>query len=351
MNMTSSELGLGIAFAILSGIMGGTYTLPMRYLGRWSWENVWALFIVVSFIVMPVVICCLTVPGLAQVLREAPVRAIAAALVTGFAWGFGAIMFGQGISAIGISMGNTLVLAISSPLGSFLPILILAPERLFLPQGKAIMLGSLIGMVGIVSCGYAGLLRERSQRDQVDAGRGGMVGKARPYWAGLLLCIGAGLLSAVFNIGYSFAQGLLQTATRLGYSAFAGSNLEWLLILGAGAVPNLLFCGYLFKKNCSWVKYTEADTASLYALSVFMGLLWACGIFMYGFAAPKLGKLGPAIGWPLSVITGIATANICGFATGEWKFVPQRARSWMLSGLAVLIIAVGLLGWSGSLAR
>ena len=53
----------------------------------------------------------------------------------GFTWGFGAVMFGQGVSALGISMGNTLVLAISASLGSFLPILILAPERFRQPTG------------------------------------------------------------------------------------------------------------------------------------------------------------------------------------------------------------------------
>jgi len=32
--------------------------------------------------------------------------------VTGYTWGFGAVMSGQGVSTLGISMGNTPVLAI-----------------------------------------------------------------------------------------------------------------------------------------------------------------------------------------------------------------------------------------------
>jgi hypothetical protein len=40
-------------------------------------------------------------------------------VVTDLAWGFGAIMFGQGASAVGISMANPLVLVISESLGSF----------------------------------------------------------------------------------------------------------------------------------------------------------------------------------------------------------------------------------------
>ena len=105
-------------------------------------ENVWTLFVVVSCLAMPPVIALMTVAHPFQVLAAAPARAELIALVTGFTWGFGAILFGQGVSAIGISMANTLVLATSAALGSILPIFVLASERLGQPQGKAIMLGT-----------------------------------------------------------------------------------------------------------------------------------------------------------------------------------------------------------------
>lgn len=208
----TSYLALGIVFAILAGIMNGTFTLPMRYMGRWSWENVWALFMMVCCVIMPVVIARATVPDFVEVIGQAPHRAVMLACVSGFAWGFGAIMFGQGISAVGISMANTLVLAISASFGSFIPILLLAPERLHQSQGKVIMLGALIGIAGIACCGYAGFLKEKSQKSDTGIARGKMVGHARPFAIGLLLCAGSGLLSAVFNIGYSSAQPLLATA-------------------------------------------------------------------------------------------------------------------------------------------
>jgi L-rhamnose-H+ transport protein len=349
MNGTTAGLTLGIAFAIISGLMNGTFTLPMRFLGRWSWENVWALFILVSCVVMPVAIAWITLPGFTHTLGRAPTRAVLFALVTGFTWGFGAIMFGQGVSAVGISMGNTLVLAISASLGSFLPVLLLAPERLLQPQGKAIVLGTLIGIAGIVCCGYAGFLRERSQKGTAETEQGKMVGEARPFWIGLLLCTGAGLLSAIFNIGYSSSQGVIETAVREGHSTFAGSNLIWLLMLMSGALANLCFCGYLFKKNKSWHEYATRKSASLYILTIVMGLLWGGSIFVYGFAAPKLGKLGPAIGWPISLIVGLATANMWGFLTGEWKLANPRDRGWMFAGLAVLLVAIATLGWSSTL--
>ncbi len=349
MNPTSSALTLGITLAVVAGLMNGTFTLPMRYLGRWSWENVWALFILVSCILMPVVIVAASASHVLEAFREAPARGIVLASLCGFAWGFGAIMFGQGVSAIGISLANTFVLAISSSLGSVLPILVLAPGRLFQRQGEAIVAGTAIAIVGIVLCGHAGQLKERSQKNREGNGVREMVGKARPFWIGLLLCGGAGVLSAVFNIGYSSAQGIIRSAVRLGNSAFAGSNLIWLLMLGGGAIANLVFCAYLFKKNRSWLKYAQPKSAPLYGLTILMGLLWGGNTFVYGAAAPDLGKLGPAIGWPLSLVTGLLTANACGIIAGEWKHSSGSERVWMGAGLAVLLVAIGTLGWSAAL--
>jgi L-rhamnose-H+ transport protein len=303
MSFLGSELNLGLAFALLSGLMNGTFTLPMRYLGKWEWENVWSIFVVVSCLAMPAVMAATTVTNLRLALSLAPLSSIIFAVVAGFAWGFGAIMFGQGVSALGISMGNTLVLAISASLGSLLPIVVIAPAKLLQSQGKGIILGTGISVGGIILCGYAGFRREQSQRSH-QKDRGGMVGRARPFWVGLLLALGAGLLSAVFNIGYSAAHGIIDSAVQLGNSAFAGSNLIWLLMLSSGAVANLGFCGYLFRTDGSWAEFRKKGSASLYGLSILMGLLWGGSIFVYGSAAPKLGKLGPAIGWPLSLAIG-----------------------------------------------
>jgi L-rhamnose-H+ transport protein len=268
----NSLLAGGIALAVLSGLMNGTFTLPMRYLGQWSWENVWTVFIVIACLVMPVAMFFATVTHPFAVLSDAPGRAEAIAIVTGFTWGFGAVMFGQGVSALGISMGNTLVLAISASLGSFLPMLLLAPERLRQPQGEFLMFGTVVAMAGIGCCGYAGILRERSEREHQNARRE-MVGAARPLWAGLLLCSGAGLLSAGFNIGYSLSQGIASTAVRMGNGPFSGSNAIWLLVLMSGAVSNLGFCGYLFRKNQSWSNFLRPGVTRFYGLAILMGLL------------------------------------------------------------------------------
>ncbi len=346
--MHISPIAWGITIAVISGLMSGTFSLPMRYLGKWPWENVWTVFVAVACLAMPLGITLLTVAHPLEVLSAAPARAELIAMATGFSWGFGAVMFGQAVSAVGISMANTLVLGLSVSLGSFLPMLILAPERVRQPQGEVIMLGTVVALAGIGCCGYAGILRERSEREQQKAPRE-MVGQGRPMWAGILLCIGGGLLSALFNIGYSLSQGISMSAARMGNGPFAGSNVIWLLILMSGAVSNLGFCAYLFRKNRTWPNFLRPGAAPLYGLSILMGVLWASSIFAYGAAAPKLGKLGPAIGWPIGTSANMLTANLCGFLTGEWKLAQPSSRRWMMMGLAILLGSIVILGWSGRL--
>lgn len=350
MTTLSSTPWMGLVLVVLAGGMCGIFALPMRFLGRWSWENVWAVFIVVSCIVLPAAVALYTAPNLMRVLHAVPGHAVAAACIAGFAWGFGAIMFGQGVSAIGLAMSNTLVLAISAALGSLLPMIVLAPERVHQPQGLAIICGTAIGLAGIVCFGYAGFARDRSQASEIEQARGAMVGNARPFGIGLLLCAGAGVLSAVLNIGFSLARPVITTAAQHGDSAFAGSCIVWLLALGSGAIPNLAFCGYLMAKHGSWRKFAASDGVMLYLAAVLMGLLWGGDILTYGYASPMLGKLGPAIGWPVKLIVGMLTANLAGMLLGEWRSTRAPERRWLAVGFVILFVAIAVLGWSSRLA-
>ena len=250
-------VALGALLALLSGVMNGLFTTPMRFLGRWSWENVWSVFIVGACLVLPAGIVAFTAPNSWSILAHSPQHAMLIAAATGFAWGFGAIMFGQSVSAIGIALANTFVLAISSAFGSLLPMLFLAPQKLHERTGKMILTGIAIEICGIVLCGRAGVLRERASREDEIAQRGDLVGTARPLAIALLLVVGSGLLSAIFNIGFALAQPIAQYGQLQGLSVFASTNLIWVLMLGGGAVSNLAFCTYLVLKNRSIAKFSQ----------------------------------------------------------------------------------------------
>jgi L-rhamnose-H+ transport protein len=170
-----------------------------------------------------------------------------------------------------------------------------------------------------------------------------MVGRARPVRVAILMALGAGLLSAVFNIGFSLAQPIADYGRSAGLSQFCSANLIWWIMLLAGAVANLGFCSYLFARNRSLKKFLQPGGVRLYTLSVLMALLWGGSIFVYGASVPRLGALGTSIGWPLSLAVGLLLANLIGIVLGEWKQASKRARAWMYSGILVLLAAVILL--------
>jgi L-rhamnose-H+ transport protein len=350
--MTASLAMFGAILAVVSGIMNGVFALPMRYLGRWDWENVWLPYIVVACLLLPAGIVCFTVAAPMAIFAASPVSAIVAALVCGSLWGFGAIMFGQAVSAVGISLTNTIALAISASLGSLLPMFILNPSSLSSKHGLMVLAGTAIAIVGMVVSGKAGTLREKNHRalNKVEAeGEGTLVGRRRPMRVGMILCIGAGILSAVFNIGFSFAQPIIAAGIHAGHAASDGTNLVWLLLLGSGGIVNVIFCVYLLIKNGSARKFLLPGLGRLSVSTLLMGLFWGGAIFVYGEASTRLGSLGPALGWPLFLTTGLLVSNVCGVFTGEWKSTAVNTKWWMGWGLVLLAAAILVLGEAGTM--
>ena len=213
MHFSASLLFFGIACAIVSGIMNGIFTLPMRYLGQWPWENVWAIVMLVPCVLMPIAIVLLQRAGM-----YADPGCVASA--TQF--------YSRAFSDLhGVSEPSCLArvslpsafpwatrwrLPSAHPSARFFPSWCWRRSACFAPRVWPSLLGTLIGIVGIACFGYAGFRREKSQQGNTQQVRGDMVGHARPFAIGLLLCIGSGLLSAVFNIGYSLGQPIRETA-------------------------------------------------------------------------------------------------------------------------------------------
>src|SRR5438105_5826847 len=91
--------------ALGAGILNGSFATPTRFMDRWRWENVWALWAVFGMFVLPWAIAFATVPHL-LVSYQTPALRHALLLVIVFAAGYGiaAIGFGLGVDALGIAL-------------------------------------------------------------------------------------------------------------------------------------------------------------------------------------------------------------------------------------------------------
>jgi len=322
-------VGLGVSLAVVSGICNGLFTAPMKVIPRWKWENIWLVFIIISCLVIPsaVVVATISAPG--AVFAQAPRPALASAMGFGFAWGFGAVFFGLSVDRLGVSVANSMVLGVSSAMGSVVPLILHGTIRLDARQ-VTLFMGVLAFLAGVSLCGAAGRMRDR---------RTGQAA-ATTSWRGYLFAVSAGALSAVFNIGYSLALPIADTGEKLGLRRFSATNCIWLLMLGAGAIPNILYCGSLLKKHRAFGLFFGPSPLKTWGLSMLMGILWAGSIFLYGAATPLLGDIGPSIGWPLSLAVGLVVANVMGILLGEWKSVEPGARRRMGAGVILMLAAI-----------
>jgi L-rhamnose-H+ transport protein len=120
------------------------------------------------------------------------------------------------------------------------------------------------------------------------------------------------------------------------------TNFIWLLMLSAGAIPNIVFCGSLILRRSSTPLFRQGPLLRTYGLSILMGLLWGASIFLYGAATPLLGDIGPSIGWPLSLAVGLVVVNIMGTLLGEWRAAGPAPVRRMRTGILVLLAAIVL---------
>ena len=322
----------GVLLAVFSGACNGLFTTPMKMQARWKWENLWLVFILVACLLMPVVIVLSSIPQWRQLLSHAPPGALAAALGFGFAWGFGAISFGQSVHSLGISIANSLVIGLSSALGSLVPLLMSGHVDLS-AKVWTLLAGIAAFLVGVALCGQAGLLRDRRATDEVHS-----PSSTRGY----LFAIAAGVMSAIFNIGFTLARPIASAGMSMGLSEFAATNCIWLLMLGAGSIPNIVYCVYLMRRNRTGDLLFTSGAAVGWLSGLIMGLLWGGSIFLYGAAVAKLGDIGPSIGWPLSLAVGLLIANGMGLLLREWKEAGARAVALMRWGLLTLLVAIAL---------
>ena len=71
------------------------------------------------------------------------------------------------------------------------------------------------------------------------------------------------------------------------------------------------------------------------------------GIYRQGSAL--MGNTGPIIGWPMLLGLSLIISNIWAVKSGEWKDAKQPFQLMMV-GLAIIILASGLLGYSNTLS-
>ena len=142
---------LGTLTISAAGLLNGTFVFPMKLVRGWNWENIWLLFAVFGLILLPGAVAFTTVDGLIQIYRSVPASSVFTALLLGFGWGVGSLLFGLGVAALGFSLGYVVVMGTTAVIGTIIPALLVNPAAFASERGLRLLGSLLLIVLGLFS--------------------------------------------------------------------------------------------------------------------------------------------------------------------------------------------------------
>jgi len=345
--MESTNITMGITLGIMSGILLGSFALPMKKVKTWQWEHTWVMFSFWGTIVLPLILAFITVPNLFSVYSRTPFGVLLVVFLFGAGWGIANIGYGIGLKMVGLALGTALVLGLNNAIGAILPIFLYSPDKLMQPVGLTISAGVLVMIAGIIVCAIAGMKREKAQTT-FDEPTDQPSGKSL-FLKGFVICLVAGVFGAMFNFALIRGKPMEIIAVRLGAAPLNASNPTWVIALSGGFVITLAYCIYLFRMNKNGNLFFAGGTRINWIHTLLMGLMWYGVVAIYGMSVSKLGVMGASIGWPIIQSMAVGSGNFWGMVTGEWKGAGKTPVRFMIGGLSLLFIGIIIVGYAASL--
>jgi len=341
-----NELFLPLLLVVIASLFLGSFGLAMKYMNPLPWEAWWMIHSVVGMFILPWVWASLTVPDLLTVLSSSPPAAIRNAMLFGFLWGIGGMLFGVSVRYVGVSITYGIVMGLAGAAGSLIPLAQMEnaasnPALPWIIGGVGVML------VGVAVCCAAGVQRERIAGETAPAADRNAAASASK--AGLFIAITSGVLSSLINVGFSNAIPIAERAVKAGALTRNSALAAWIVVLAGATIMNVGYTAFKLTKNRTWSSFATPGSGRAWRWAVGSAVLWFGSLGIYGQGAALMGPIGPVIGWPILLGLSLIASNALGFFTGEWRNATGPFRL-MLGGLLVLIVACVIIGYANRVA-
>lgn len=335
------ELVLGFTYLVIGAACGGSFGLPSKFVPRDTpWEVLWGPFFFLVTVLMPLVAAPLVVNNLGAVYGEAGHGTLAMVLLFGFLWGCGSMTLGMSFAFIGLSLAYALNYGAQIVFGSMLPLLIFDAGEVLTPHGGVILGGVAVCLAGVVVCGRAAILKQRSLDDPAsDAG-------SRTRQPRMLIGVAVGVVSGVLCACYAVASAFAEpigTGAAVYNPPWAAACAVTAIILWGGAVSSCAYCAVQLTRNKTWGRLVRRGAGITLLLAAAMAVLHNAAIFLFGLGWIHIGDLGVSVGYPVFMSVAIIVGNVHGFRTKEWKGASRQSIAWIIAGIALLIVGVCLL--------
>jgi L-rhamnose-H+ transport protein len=343
MNPVSANPFLGVFLHGIGAGFAATCYTPQKQVKRWSWQTYWLTQASFCWFLLPIIGAMLTIPHLAEVLREAPHDAMLKSFLLGAAYGIGGTAFGISIRYIGFSLTYSIAVGLSSVLGTLIPPLFHGTlgATLSKPGAGWIIVGIVVGTFGIACTGLAGRLKERDLASQQNKGEFNLT-------KGLLLSLLAGVLSAVYGFALDAGEPIADVASAHGAGIWRG-NVVYIFSNTGAFITTASYCLYLHAKHKTLGELIElpagSEKASLplnWAMAIVTGLFWYGQFFFYNLGHVHLGEY-KFTSWAIHMIMLVLFSNLVGVALREWRACRRVTDTTIVFALLVLTAAVLLL--------
>jgi len=334
----------GFFLLLIGAACGGSFGLPSKFVKKDTpWEVLWGPFFFFVAVVIPCIIAPLVVDDLFGVFAEVGFAKILPVLVFGLLWGLGSMTLGKAFAFIGLSLAYALNYGAQIVTGSVVPMAIHTPDQMAKPHGIVVLLGVAVCVVGVIVCGRAAILKERSLKTEEGDSPVDDAKKSPKMLIGLTIGILSGVLCACYSVGFSFAtpvNDLIAKGQTAGWAQAWGTTA---LILWGGSISACGYCVWELTKNKTWGQLKGPGIAKTLILAMAMAILHDAAVLFYGLGAIRIGNLGGSVGYAVFMSFAIIIGNFHGFRTGEWKGASAQSKKLIMVGIAVLILGVCVL--------
>ena len=355
----------GVLFHAIGGLAAASFYIPYKKVKAWSWEIYWMIGGLFSWIIAPWLLALLILPQTPQILADASTSSLGWTFAFGLLWGVGGLTFGLTMRYLGIALGYSLALGISAVIGTLVPplfegkLLTIASSS----SGQVMLLGVFICLCGIALSGKAGTSKQNEQSEQ---DKKATVSEFN-FSKGLALALFSGVMSSFMAYAFAAGKPIADIAMAQGSPALWQNLPVLIVILAGGFVTNFIWCAVLATKNNSWSQLTRSnpieiahiESASLASghfiqlknvmFCAIAGGTWYLQFFFYGMGTTMMGAYEFS-SWTLHMASIIVFSTLWGLGLKEWKGASVVTQRWNLSGLAVLILSMVVIGWGNTLA-
>ncbi|MFB9144229.1 L-rhamnose/proton symporter RhaT [Vibrio artabrorum] len=332
----------GIGWHLVGAASAAAFYAPYKKVKGWSWELMWSIGGLFSWIIMPWLVTSMLVPDLGEFYSHIPTSTLVTLVFCGALWGIGNITYGLTMRYLGLSMGIGIAIGLNLAVGTLLPPLINGELMNVISSdgGMWTMLGIFVALIGIVIVTYAGNEKEKIL---------GETSEEFNLKKGVTLAIICGIFSAGFAFGLAAAGPIKAQSEAMGINYLYVAMPAYGFIMGGGAFVNFAFCLFniLRNKDISIARDLSLPKSQMLrnlCLAATGGIMWYLQFFFYGWGEASVPEQLGYINWMLHMSGYVLFGGIIGLVMAEWKGVGTRPVRILIAGLLVITAAANIVG-------